>query len=78
MIKYNTSLGSEHLNSMAREQRDMMKKQLAGMHCRKCNLNSEILFVEGKYGILYPVFNVCCPEFEERIRKALGFDNKIR
>jgi hypothetical protein len=71
MIKFNTQLGSEHLNFRAREQRDLLKPLLKGMHCRKCSIDSSINFYENQYGQVIPKINACCPEFHERIRKKI-------
>ncbi|WP_303924880.1 hypothetical protein [Draconibacterium sediminis] len=71
MIKYKTQVGSKHLNSEARELRDSMKPLLRGMHCRKCNNDTEILFINDGYGHLKPEINACCHEFELRIRKKI-------
>jgi len=71
MIKYNTKLGSEDLNLKAREQRDLIKGQLTGMHCNKCRVDTVISFEASNNFQVYPVFNACCHEFELRIRKRL-------
>lgn len=71
MIKYNTELGSKHMNLEARELRDSMKTDLRGMHCRKCNTDTIISFVDDGYNHLKPAIDACCTDFEKRIKKKI-------
>ncbi len=75
MIKYETQLGDKVLNMEAREQRDVYKRLLRGMHCRKCSIDTIISFKKNAYDYLTPQINACCPEFEERVRDKLFEEN---
>ena len=71
MIKYKTQVGSKHMNLEARELRDSMKHDLHGMHCRNCNIDTIISFVDDGYNHLKPSIDACCTDFEIRIRKKI-------
>ncbi len=71
MIKFDIKLGSAHLNREAREQRDEMKPRIKGMHCRKCNRDTLIDFVDDGYGHPRYRVNACCPEFNARVIKNI-------
>ena len=72
MIKYDTKTGSSFLNEKARAQRDgTFKPTLKGMHCRKCNSDSIIRFVESGTNYVKTEIESCCPDFENRIREKL-------
>lgn len=71
MIKYDTRMGAKHLNSRAREKREMMIISLRGMHCRSCpGINTIISFEQDSYNFIKPKIVSCCNRFGERIQKA--------
>jgi len=71
MIRYKTQVGAKHLNKEARKLRDVIKPMLRGMHCRKCNQDTEINFVDDGYGHLIQEIHACCPEFKQRINSKI-------
>lgn len=71
MIKFNTQLGSKHLNIYAREQKELLQPLVKGMHCSKCSTDTTISFEEDAYGHLKFKIHSCCPEFEQRIKMKL-------
>jgi hypothetical protein len=80
MIKFNTILGTKHLNMEARNQKHFMQLQLTRMRCSKCVSDTEITFKEitnigafptVKVKYLVPVINACCDEFKNRIEQKL-------
>lgn len=76
MIKYKVNLGSDHLNTEARQQRDYAyKPQLKGMHCGKCkDIDTVIEFhqMSAPFNMVNGRILACCPEFEQRIRTRIG------
>jgi len=71
MIKYNTTLGFEHLNKEAREMRDILKLSLNGMHCNTCISETVITFIDdGNHHLKY-LINACCTAFEMSIRRKI-------
>ena len=78
MIKYNTKLGSKHLNIEARQKKSLMQLQTKGMHCRKCkDQHTMINFESSEHGILVPRITACCIEFDDRLRKVLFSQNDL-
>ncbi len=66
MIKYEIKTGAKHLNEVARSHRDLLKRDLKGMYCGKCNEDSVIRFVPFENHIK-PEFDICCEDFKKRI-----------
>lgn len=73
MIKYITKLGANHLNAEARELRDAIKPYLRGMHCRKCNADTVISFIDDGHNHLKPNIHACCTDFKQRVKQKLTF-----
>ena len=72
MIKYEVKTGNKAINERARTQRDLVyKPQLKGMNCRVCRADTIISFEEREYGIVVPLIDACCSDFDQRIRERL-------
>ena len=72
MIKYEIKTGSSFLNEKARNQRDLVfKRNLKGMKCSKCKVDSLIKFIESDLTHVKAEYNICCTEFETRIKQKL-------
>jgi len=72
MIKYEIKTGSSFLNEKARQQRDLaFKANLKGMRCGKCSSDTIIKFVEDDSTHVKAEYNVCCSDFEKRIKEKL-------
>jgi len=71
MIKYKIQLGDKVINEEARADRDRLKADLKGMHCRKCGIDTVIEYEIGNHGFFNYNIHACCPEFELRIRKII-------
>jgi hypothetical protein len=78
MIKYNTRTGlGSAMDAKARMKRDgYYKPFLSGMKCKKCRVDTVIGFTQhtgfAGSGSLDPVYDCCCPEFEQEIKARLA------
>jgi hypothetical protein len=71
MIKYKIKTGAKELNEKARAYRDIYKKELNGMHCRKCKTDTIIEFVKSDSNYVKTFIHSCCSEFDKRIKDKL-------
>lgn len=74
MIKYKVKTGCKVLNQKARIKiNNGYKPLLKGMHCKKCDQDTLIEFVESDLTHVKSIYTFCCPYFKERMLKKLNW-----